>query len=295
MPEDSTRRAPGGTWLVSPAAGFDRSWSAGKVAVVTGASRGLGAGLVARFVELGMNVAACARELPVLIQPPGSSPGRPPGNSPGRPPGDGDEPGELVPASVDVRDAVALREFADSAVERFGRVDLWVNNAGVLPPVGPLRRCAFADLRSNIEVNVLGVAYGSSVFASHVRERGGGGVLVNITSGAASRPYSGWAAYSASKAAVDQMTRVIALEEADGGLRAYALSPGVVDTPMQALVRASPPDAFPDVARFVDIFEHRRFNSIRWIADSLLSVAFGENPPGSVVLRVADEVGEPLG
>jgi NAD(P)-dependent dehydrogenase (short-subunit alcohol dehydrogenase family) len=80
---------------------------------------------------------------------------------------------------------------------------------------------------------------GSGTFARQVRSRPGGGVLVNITSGAAINPYAGWAAYSASKAAVDIATRVVAAEEADAGLRAYAVAPGVVETPLTAPIKVN--------------------------------------------------------
>ena len=83
-----------------------------------------------------------------------------------------------------------------------------------------------------------------------MRRRPGPGVLVNISSGAATKPYEGWAAYCASKAAVDQLTGCVALEEARHGLRAYALSPGLVDTDMQAAIRASDERDFPEVERF---------------------------------------------
>ena len=74
---------------------------------------------------------------------------------------------------------------------------------GLLDPIAPLRDADPGRLAANIEVNVLGRALGSAAFARHVRSRPGGGVLVNISSGAATTPYEGWAAYCASKAAVD--------------------------------------------------------------------------------------------
>ena len=117
-------------------------------------------------------------------------------------------------------------------VEPFGRIDLWVNNAGVLGPIGPLADLPAADVAAVVDINVTGVVHGSAVFARHVRTRPGPGVLVNVSTGAApSRTRA--AAYCASKAAVDQLTCVVALEEAPHDLRAYALAPEVLDTDMQ--------------------------------------------------------------
>jgi benzil reductase ((S)-benzoin forming) len=194
---------------------------------------------------------------------------------------------EAVAASVDVTDPAAVDRFCAGVVERFGRIDLWVNNAGVLEPIAPLRDADRAEVATNVEVNVLGVMYGSAAFARHVRSRPGGGVLVNITSGAATNPYAGWAAYCASKAAVDQLTRVVAIEEADAGLRAYAVAPGVVDTDMQATIRATSEDRFPSVERFRDLARADAFNTPPWVADRVLRLL--DEDPGTVVLRLPDE------
>jgi NAD(P)-dependent dehydrogenase (short-subunit alcohol dehydrogenase family) len=155
--------------------------AAGRVAVITGASRGLGLGLATHFAAEDLQLGLCARTLP-------------------------GGPDSAVRAAVDVTDHAALARFADQVVDRFGTIDLWVNNAGLLHPIGPLAEADPADVARNVEVNVTGVLHGSAVFARHVRSRPGGGVLVNLSSGAASTPFAGWAAYCAGKAAVDQLT-----------------------------------------------------------------------------------------
>jgi benzil reductase ((S)-benzoin forming) len=244
---------------------------AGRVAVITGASRGLGAGMADRFAERGVHLGLCARHQPT---PPLAA---------------GDAP--VVTAAVDVGDAVAVEQLAEMVADRLGPIDLWINNAGVLEPIAPLRDADPAELEAHVRTNVLGVVHGSRAYARHVRARPGhAGVLVNVTTGAASYPYAGWSAYCASKAAVDQLTRVVALEEADAGLRAYAIAPGVVDTDMQAAIRATDPDAFPAVERFHRLAEAGAFNSPAWVADHVLAAAFdpAATPP-DVVWRVPDE------
>jgi NAD(P)-dependent dehydrogenase (short-subunit alcohol dehydrogenase family) len=192
-------------------------------------------------------------------------------------------------AAVDVTDRDALARFADAVVARFGRIDLWINNAGLLGPIEPLALADGSEVARVIEVNVIGVANGSSVFAAHVRQRPGRGVLVNLSSGAATKAYEGWAAYCASKAAVDQLTRVVALEEARHDLCAYSVSPGIVDTEMQTAIRAADPASFPERDRFRRFAELQQFNAPGWVADHILRLAFGPDRPESVTLRVPDQ------
>jgi benzil reductase ((S)-benzoin forming) len=242
----------------------------GRVAVITGASHGLGAGLAARFCELGIRVGICGRKRP---EPPA-----------------GVDRQMVASMSADVRDASDLEALTASVSQRFGRVDLWINNAGVIDPIGKLADVDPGMIAHHVAVNFIGVANGTRTFARHVRSRPGGGVLVNITSGAANTVYCGWAVYCASKAAVEHLTAVVAEEEKEEGLRAYSLAPGLVDTDMQAKVRAASPKAFPAVEKFLEAKRNGRFNTTSWVADAVLELAFGEvDVPSGGVVRVPDE------
>jgi NAD(P)-dependent dehydrogenase (short-subunit alcohol dehydrogenase family) len=245
---------------------------AGLVAVVTGASRGLGAGMAEAMATEGIMLGLCARTRPTV--PAGTN---------------------AVTGSVDVTDPGAVDRFATEVIGAFGRIDLWVNNAGLLAPIGPLADADPEEVRRNIEVNVLGVVHGSATFARHVRSRPGPGVLVNISSGAATRATEGWAAYCGAKAAVEMVTEVVAAEERSSGLAAYALSPGLVDTDMQALIRATPADAFPAVERFHEAHRAGAYNSPAWVTRYMLEelvgpALMGSGPgAGAVSRRVPDE------
>ena len=237
-----------------------------KVAVITGASRGLGAGLAQVFADAGMKLGLCARTAPTA-----------PDNT------------QVIASSVDVSDAQAVTGFADQVEQQFGAIDLWINNAGLLDPIAPLRDIDPAAFRQLIEVNVLGVVHGAQAFIRH-RRRHGGGVLINISSGAAQHGYAGWSAYCASKSAVDRFSEAIALEEADQGIRIYAVAPGVVDTDMQHKIRSATPDDFPMVDKFHQLKADGAFNSPEFVGRELLALAFDpDRRPDSVVVRVANE------
>ena len=217
------------------------------MAVVTGASRGIGAGMAAYFASNGLRLGLCGR------------------NRPNSPPG-----ADAVVVGLDVGNAVAVDRWADEVVARFGRIDLWVNNAGVLDPIGTLADADPSALERHVATNILGVMHGTAAFARHVRSRPGGGSLVNISSGAATSPYRGWAAYCASKAAIEMLTEVVGLEEAGSGLVAYAVAPGVVDTDMQARIRSTPVEQFPDVERFRRLGDEGAFVTPEWVGECIL-------------------------
>jgi len=250
----------------------------GRVAMITGASRGLGAGLAAHFAAHGLHLGLCARHEPAAVRTRLTASDA-----------TGAASTEALRAGVDVTDRAALDVFVAEVVDRFGRIDLWVNNAGLLGPIGPLAGLDPAEVARTVEVDVVGVLHGSAAFATHVRSRPGPGVLVNISSGAATTPYVGWAAYCASKAAVEQLTRVVALEEAPHGLAAYAVSPGLVDTDMQAAARAADAADFPEVERFRRAAAEQAFNSPAWVGSHILGLAFGGERRETVSVRVPDQ------
>ena len=193
----------------------DRSAAEAPVAVVTGASRGLGAALATELVRRGHRVAACARTTLV-----GSY---------------------AVTASVDVADPHAVERFASEVYDRVGEISLWINNAGVLGPVGPVRTTDVHAWTEALQVNVLGAVAGSRAF---LLRRAQNAVLVNVASRVSRSGVAGLAAYAATKAALVSLTESIALEEG-GGLRVVAVLPPSIATDMQAILLAADPAEFP--------------------------------------------------
>ena len=236
-----------------------------KTIILTGASRGLGAGMAEHFTSQGHNLGLCARSKPELS-----------GQT-------------ILSRSVDVRDGAALDQFAQEVEERFGRIDVWINNAGVLDPIGPIRELSPKAFTESIDINLTGVLLGTQTFIRHVRSRPGTGILLNLSSGAALVGYAGWGAYCAGKSAVDRLTECVALEEAEAGLRAHAVAPGIIDTDMQTKIRECTPSQFPMVQKFIDIKREDRFNSPTFVADRLLDLIFEPPANATVVMRLPSE------
>jgi benzil reductase ((S)-benzoin forming) len=243
----------------------------GKVAFISGASRGIGAGLAEHYAKLGMRLVLCSRTAPALP-----------------------ESEHVLAREIDVRDEKGIEGLVSEAEERFGAIDLWVNNAGVLEPVKPIRELSIDAFREHIDINLVGVLIGMREFIRHRRrvakDVGPGGVLINVSSGAAWSAYHGWGAYCAGKAAVERLTEVVAVEESNAGLRVYAVAPGVVDTPMQDLVRSADIEDFPTVERFRDLKRDDALNSVGFVASEFLAIAFdAERRPESVTVRLENE------
>jgi benzil reductase ((S)-benzoin forming) len=167
----------------------------------------------------------------------------------------GRAPSDATNIEVDLADGAALERACDELERRiagatFVRAVLY-NNAGVVSPVGPLEKVEAAALERNLAVN-----FTAPILLMRRFLRATEGVklrrVVNISSGAARRPVSGWTAYCAAKAGLEMASRVVALEAAQRGLaiEVASLAPGVIDTPMQATVRSASEDDFADVERF---------------------------------------------
>ena len=227
-------------------------------AVVTGHTRGLGAAVAAELVARGIPVLGLAR-----------------GHS---------EIGEgMEQAVVDLGDACALAAWLQGhALRSFlagCHTALLVNNAGVVTPVGPLaEQDPGAALRAAI-VNVAAPLALSAAFvqAAPQAERR----ILHVSSGAARSAYPGWSVYCATKAALDQHARAVALD-GDPRVRACSLAPGVIDTDMQAEIRATPDQRFPLRQRFVDMKEGGVLatpaDCAVGLVDYLLGKRFGQEP-----------------
>ncbi|HWJ21105.1 MAG TPA: SDR family oxidoreductase [Gemmatimonadaceae bacterium] len=189
---------------------------AGQVAVVTGASRGLGRAYAEAFASAGAAVALVARgaaDLDAVAAELSAAGGR------------------VLPVAVDVTDADAVRRAAEQIVDALGPVDLLVNAAGIGMPMGPFASASIEQWWRTIEVNVKGPALWSRVLLPAMIARGRGRI-VNLASIAGGRAIPNWSAYTTSKTALIRLSESLAIEGAGAGVRVFPIHPGTVRTPM---------------------------------------------------------------
>jgi len=195
----------------------------GRVALVTGASRGIGAAAARTLADMGAAVVLTARsgeEIEAVAGEITAAGGR------------------AMAIRADVAELAPLEAAAAAARGFFGPVDILVNNAGLIEPIGALAETDPAAWDRLIDVNVKGVHHGIRAVLPGMLAAGGG-AIVNVSSGAATNLLEGWSAYCASKAAVLMLTRAVHAEYAGAGIRSIGLSPGTVATDMQRAIRAS--------------------------------------------------------
>lgn len=188
-----------------------------RVAIVSGGTRGIGASIVEHLLGLGYRVATFGRSESEAIQALRAASGG------------GDQ---LYFETVDAADAEQLKGFVEAVIERYGRVDALVNNAG-LARDGVLALMTDQDIEVMLSVNVRGAIVLARECVRHMlvqRE----GVILNVTSIVGSRGYSGLSGYSATKAALVGFTRSLAREVGRQGIRVNALAPGFLHTEMSA-------------------------------------------------------------
>jgi NAD(P)-dependent dehydrogenase (short-subunit alcohol dehydrogenase family) len=183
-----------------------------KTAVVTGASRGIGAGLVEAFLQRGYNVVANSRHI---------TKGNPFAAS-----------ANLALVDGDIGDPRTAAKIVDTAVSRFGRIDVLINNAGVFIPKA-FTEYTTADFNTLVSTTLAGFLYVSQLTAKQMLRQKSGSI-VNISTTLVDQPIAGVGAavQIMLKGALNAVTRALAIEYAKDGIRVNTIAPGVIDTPM---------------------------------------------------------------
>jgi NAD(P)-dependent dehydrogenase (short-subunit alcohol dehydrogenase family) len=192
-----------------------------KSVLITGASRGIGAAAARAFAAAGAKVVLAARDAAACRTLAAEIGG--------------------VAVACDVARFADVQAAVDLCRDRFGGVDILINNAGRIEPIAPLTQADPDDWGVCIDVNLKGVFHGLRAALPAMIAQGGG-VIVTVSSGASTTPIEGWSAYCAGKAGALMLTRAAHLEAAAAGVRVLGLSPGTVATDMQRAIKASSVD-----------------------------------------------------
>ena len=222
----------------------------GKVALVTGARAGLGAATAEALARAGATVIACGRN-------------------------DGDcasvveriakDGGRAFDFPLDMAAIAAIPQRIAAALALAGGIDILVNNAATIEPMAALADLDPLAFDAAMTVNVSGPAALTTALWPHFASRNGGRII-NIVSGASNQPLHGWAAYCASKAALLMLTRSTELEGAARGIRGFAFAPGLVDTGMQANIRAAKINDISNIPRENLSPPQRPARIVAWLA-----------------------------
>ncbi|MFV8834525.1 SDR family NAD(P)-dependent oxidoreductase [Aquisalimonas sp.] len=199
-------------------------------AVVTGGGSGLGQAICRELTQLGMEVIVVGRRPEALHETRAMA------------------PKQITTVSADL----ATESGREELVSAIGDDSLaaLVHNAGVLTPIGPLAGVRLEDWRLAQAVNVEAPLFLTQALLNNLQD---GGRVLHMSSGAAHHGYAGWGSYCTSKAALHMLYQVLRDELRDRGIAVGSMRPGVVDTPMQSLIREQPPERFPMVQRFMDL------------------------------------------
>lgn len=184
----------------------------GKVALITGGSRGIGKAIAKELASHGATIVISGQDK-IRLEKAASELGG-------------------FPIQTDVRKESEVQNMVNRTIEKFGRLDILVNNAGVLPEIKMLHEISDSEWRDVLDVNLTGPFYVTKYSIPHLQKNGG--CIVNIASSAGIKAYENFNAdaYSASKAALVLLTKCWALEYAKNKIRVNCICPGVVETDM---------------------------------------------------------------
>ncbi|HEY8027864.1 MAG TPA: SDR family NAD(P)-dependent oxidoreductase [Burkholderiaceae bacterium] len=166
---------------------------------------------------------------------------------------------------------------------------VYINNAGTLTPIAPVRALTDTQIENNLAVNLVSGIRLMSAFVRAFATCNAAVIVANISSGAALKGYAGWPLYCAAKAGLENYIRSLAAEQSgsDHPLTCINIEPGVIDTEMQAEIRETDDKHFPDVARFIELKRAGQLRSAKSVARAIVGM-LDSMPDNGGRYRIAD-------
>lgn len=229
--------------------------SSARTAIVTGASQGIGAGIVKAFVERGFNVVATSRNVTQSREVAASD--------------------QVALVDGHIGEPATAAKTIETAISRFKRIDALVNNAGIFI-VKPFTEYTSEDLQALVSTNIEGFLYITQLAIKQMLAQKMGGSIVTITAALARNPVRGFTAAvpMITKGGLETVTQHLAMEYAQDGIRVNAVAPGVVDTPLH--------DKTPDEVKR-SLSPMGRVSTVKEIADAVMYLTDAATVTGDIL------------
>jgi benzil reductase ((S)-benzoin forming) len=238
-----------------------------KILIITGGSKGIGKGIIDAYQNEGFQIFSISRTKNQDF-----------------------EAVKQIKFDLSRADGIAgllTKIFDDLNPEEVEKITL-INNAGTLGKIGRVED--ITDIEKTVSLNTIAPLILTSTFISLTKNWECKKQVISISSGAAQKPYYGWTVYCATKAAIDMMTKTIALEQdsIENGVKIIAIYPGVVDTEMQAQIRTSDKQSFASIDRFLELKATNSLANATTVGKQIFAISHDEKIENGALIRVEE-------